>query len=171
MLPIKVFIGMSKRFECVKGLTEKSILENTALDVEIVHLYPKKESGCTGFSDVRYTITDGIYLDCDMIVLGDIGELWGYREKGKFVCIEDGSSEVAVIHECNHLCRTKTQEHLLPKRASIPVEWNVEDYKYFPNQPLPKNIKLFHFTALDFQPWFHDHPNDQARELYERYNN
>lgn len=168
MLPIPIFIGIAKRFECIKGLTEKSILANTTADVEIVHLYPEKESGCTGFSDVRFAITKGIYLDCDMIVLGDIAELWNYRRSGRFVCMQDGSTEVAVI-DCNHLCRNKTQLDRLPLDAEIPLEWNAEDYKYFPDKPLTGSEKLVHFTSLPTQPWFYEHPNEHFKKLYEDY--
>ena len=167
--PIPIYIGISHRFDKVKGLTERSILENTNHPVEITHLYPEREEGCTGFSNVRYTIRKGIYLDCDMVVLGDIAELWGYHREGFFVCMTDGSTEVAVI-DCEHNCKNKHQEHLLKKAPIIPAEWNVEDYHYFPNKPLPKNMKLFHWTALPHQPWFYNHPNKEAIALYERYN-
>lgn len=170
---IPIYIGISNRFNIAKGLTEKSILQNTNAEVNIKHFYPDYESGCTGFSNVRYQITYGIYLDCDMIVLGDIAELWGYREQGKYVCIEDGSTEVAVI-DCTHQCRNKHEQHLLPKKPIIPKQWNVTDAykdgektKYLTN--VPSDTKLFHFTALATQPWFYDHPNKEAVALYERY--
>jgi len=57
---IPVYIGISERFNCIKGMTENSIREHTNADVDIVHLYPDVESGCTGFSDVRYQIKHGI---------------------------------------------------------------------------------------------------------------
>lgn len=174
MLPIPIFIGIAERFECIKSLTRNSILANTSADVDIKLLYPLKESGCTGFSDVRFSITKGIYLDCDMVVLGDIADLWNYRKQGRYVCIEDGSTEVAVI-DCEHLCRDKTEQHKLPKSCDIPAAWNVRDayrdgmkIKYL--NCVPKETKLFHFTALPTQPWFYNHPNREAVELYEKYN-
>jgi hypothetical protein len=103
-----------------------------------------------------------------MIVLGDIAELWRYRKPGKFVCMKDGSTEVAVIHNCTHLCRCKNQEGLLPKSYDIPLDWNVEDYKFF-NRNLPNEMRLFHFTSLPHQPWFYKHPNKEAIALYEKY--
>lgn len=165
---IPIYIGISDRFKEIEGLTENSILENTSAEVQITHLYPKHEAGCTGFTNVRYQIEHGIYLDCDMLILGDIAELWEYRQKGKFVCMRDGSSEVAVI-DCRHNCKTKQDESLIPKACVIPDEWNVEDYKYFPDKPLPEVIKNFHFTSLGTQPWFYDHPHQEAVNLYERY--
>lgn len=168
MLPIKIYIGISKRFECVKHLTANSILRNTKASVDIELLYPVNESGCTGFSNVRFDIRKGIYLDCDMIVLADIAELWSYHKEGKFVCMQDGSTEVAVI-DCVHTCKDKTQLNVLPLSKDIPLEWNVEDYK-IGTDPIPENAKLVHLTDLNKQPWFHNHPNKYIVELYENYN-
>lgn len=161
MLPIPIYIGISKRFKCIEGLTEQSILENTKYDVDIRHIYPATESGCTGFSNVRYEIDYGIYLDCDMVVLGDIADLWAYRLHDFFVCMADGSTEVAVI-DCYHNCKNKHQEYLLPKANLIPAVWNCED-KLLPG------AKLLHFTDLKTQPWFFDHPNKEAIAIYETY--
>jgi len=168
---IPVYIGISKRFDMIKGMTERSILAHTKEKVEIKHLYPVTESGCTGFSDVRFQIEYGIYLDCDMIVLADIAELWAYRKKDKYVCMRDGSTEVAVIDFRNKKspCRNKKQINALPKAFDISLDWNTEDYNYFPNKPLPKDMKLFHFTSLATQPWLYKHPNNEAVALYEQY--
>ena len=130
-------------------MTASSIVKNTKADVSITHLYPEVEEGCTGFSKVRWTIDRGIYLDCDMIVLGDIAELWSYRRSGKFVCMQDGSTEVAVIDGVSKL-------------PLIPREWNVEDR-------IEKGMKLLHFTDLKCQPWFYDHPNPEAVEIWKQY--
>lgn len=164
---IDVYIGIAKRFDIIKGMTERSIRRNTKAMVRINHLYPEVEEGVTGFTNVRYTIRKGIYLDCDMIVLGDIADLWEYHRLGKYVCMEDGSSEVAVI-DCNHLCRNKKQEKLLPKECIIPPQWNVEDCQCR-DKPIPKDTKLFHFTSLNTQPWFYKHPNQEAVDLYFQY--
>lgn len=161
MLPVPVFIGISERFRSIEGLTAASILRHASAEVQIRHLYPETEAGCTGFTNVRYTIGRGIYLDCDMILLADIAELWAYRQPGKFVCLKDGSTEVAVI-DCAHQCTNKTQETLLPKAARIPLEWNSEDR-------LVEGAKLLHFTDLKTQPWFYEHPNAEAVAVYDAY--
>lgn len=158
---INVFIGISEKFRCIEGMTERSIIRNTDAKVNIIHIYPEVEAGCTGFSNVRYDIRYGIYLDADMIVLGDIAELWSYSEEGKFVCMQDGSTEVAAI-DCSHLCRNKHNTHKLPLLPTIPAEWNVED-------KVVDGMKLLHFTDLDTQPWFDDHPNKEAVAIYEEY--
>lgn len=161
MFPIPVFIGISQQFKCIEGLTKRSILINTNSPVTIEYIYPETESGCTGFTNVRYQIEYGIYLDCDMIVLGDIAELWSYRQKGKFTTLIDGSSEVAVI-DCIHKCTNKYHEHLLPKRQCIPLKWNIEDTR-------SPGMKLLHFTNLKTQPWFYNHPDKKAVAIYEQY--
>ncbi len=161
MLPIPIFIGISERFRITQGLTERSIIQNTNTPTEIKYLYPKIEAGCTGFTNVRYEISHGIYLDCDMIILGDIAELWSYYEKGRFVCMEDGSTEVSVIGT-SHLCRDKHSEHLIPKSKTIPLSWNVKD-KVIPG------MKLLHFTSLATQPWFYEHPDFEAVKIYNSY--
>ena len=158
---IPVYIGISERFRFLEGMTERSILKNTNADVKIVHLYPEVESGCTGFSNVRYTIKKGIYLDVDMIVLGDIAELWAYHRQGKFVCMQDGSTAVSVI-DCDHNCTNKTEQHLLPKESIIPREWNMED-------KVELGMKLLHFTNMHTQPWFSEHPNKEALKIYDEY--
>jgi hypothetical protein len=142
-------------------MTAASIVRHTDAPVLIQHVYPVPEEGCTGFTNVRYGIDHGIYLDCDMIVLADILELWSYRRPGKFVCLKDGSTEIAVI-DCRHECRNKREESKLPKACNIPLEWNCEDR-------LVPGAKLLHFTDLDTQPWFYGHPNAEARGVYERY--
>ena len=167
MLPIPVYIGISHRFDNIKGMTGRSIRENTTTPVDIIHLYPEAESGCTGFSNVRYQIQCGIYLDVDMIVLGDIAELWAYRKYDKFVCMEDGSTEVAVI-DCRHTCKNKNQQHLLPKACDIPMEWNVEDHKT--PGAIPEGAKLVHYTDLARQPWVYGaHPNPALDALWRQY--
>lgn len=158
---IPVFIGISDKFEIVRGLTEGSILINASEPVDIQYIKPNPPAGCTGFTNARYTIKKGIYLDADMIVLGDIAELWTHRQEGKFVCMENGSTEVSVI-DCNHLCKDKHHEHLLPKICTIPNTWNVED-------DVIDGMKLLHFTNLNTQPWFTKHPNPLATAIYEVY--
>jgi lipopolysaccharide biosynthesis glycosyltransferase len=178
---IPIFIASSDRFADAEWLTEFSILENTNEEVKIYIVRPQwygmEASGCTGFTNVRYAIPQlcrlfgydyGIYLDVDMIVTGDIKDLWAYRKAFNWVCLEDGSNEVSVV--CSTLqfpdksvLHTRHKSTLHGARLSnIPLEWNSKD-KVCPN------MKLLHFTALANQPWFHDHPNSEAVALYEEY--
>ena len=164
-MTIPIYIGSSDRFADVEWLPEYSIRRNTQADVEI-HIvrpnwYGMAESGCTGFSKVRHAVPEiarnmghlhCIYLDVDMLVLGDISELWDYRANGRWVCLLDGTTEVSVIDTRSHAAR-------YPR---IPPAWNAEDQVF-------DGMKLLHFTDLSTQPWIADHPNRDAVEIYERY--
>lgn len=181
-MTIPIFIASSERFKDIEWLTPFSIRENTQSDTEIYIVRPEwygmKESGCTGFTNVRWAIPQlcrelgydfGIYLDVDMLVVGDIAELYGYAQRGKWVCLDDGSNEVSVI--CSTLRYpdksvlhmrhkgTLPRGDLLPR---IPSHWNVED-------KITKEMRLLHFTCLKSQPWFNNHPNKEAVSLYESY--
>ena len=179
---IPVFVASSQRFKDVEWLTPFSILENTDAEVDIYIVRPEEygmqESGCTGFTNVRWAIPEicremeyeyGIYLDVDMLVLGDIGELWEYRQPYRWVCMEDGSNEVSVIHSSLQFPKRSVihtrHKGTLPRGDEvhrIPLAWNVEDR-------VEPGMKLLHFTSLDSQPWFYDHPNAEAVAVYESY--
>ena len=181
-MTIPVFVASSSRFADVEWMTPFSILENTSeqVDIHIVRpeWYGMEEAGCTGFTNVRYAVPQlcrlfgyeyGIYLDVDMLVTGDIKELWQYRKPMKWVCLEDGSNEVSVI--CSTLnYPDKSVLHTRHKGTfargsdlcNIPLEWNCED-------EVKPGMKLLHFTSLDNQPWFYEHPNQEAVAVYTQY--
>jgi hypothetical protein len=138
------------------------------------------EHGCTGFTNVRWAVAEllresgyqfGIYLDVDMLVTGDVEELFQYRKPGCWVTLQDGSTEVSVI--CSSLrYPPRGTLHLrhkgtLPRGDMlplIPTVWNCED-------KVKQGMRLLHFTDLNTQPWFYDHPDEEAVELYESYRN
>ena len=178
---IPIFIASSDRFADAEWMTEFSIRENTSEEVQIYIVRPQwfgmEESGCTGFTNVRYAIPQlcrlfghdfGIYLDVDMIVTGDIKELWSYRRAFNWTCLADGNNEVSVI--CSTLqFPDKSTLHLRHKgtlmgarRSDIPLTWNSKD-------AICPDMKLLHFTGLATQPWFHDHPDNAAVALYKEY--
>lgn len=163
-------------------MTAFSIRENTQADVDIHIVRPQwygmAESGCTGFTNVRFAIPQlcrelgydyGIYLDVDMLVTGDIAELWAYRLPQKWVLLEDMSDEVSVIsadlHYPDKSClhnRHKGTLHRSNREPNIPLAWNCED-------KVKPGMKLLHFTDLKAQPWFYEHPDSEAVALYESY--
>jgi hypothetical protein len=179
---IPVFVASSDRFAEVEWLTPFSIRENTTAEVDIYIVRPgewgMEESGCTGFTNVRWAVAEicrergfeyGIYLDVDMLVLGDVAELWEYRRPGKWVCMEDGSNEVSIIDSSlkyppkSHI--HKRHKGTLPRGDHLPIipmEWNVEDR-------VEEGMKLLHFTSLAHQPWFHEHFDQEAVAIYESY--
>lgn len=179
---IPIFVASSPRFADVEWMTPFSIRENTDAEVDIYVIRPEdngmQESGCTGFTNVRWVVAQicremgfeyGIYLDVDMLVLGDIAELWEFRRPHKWVCLEDGSDEVSIIAADLHypdksVIHTR-HKGTLPRGDHVPLipsTWNVEDR-------VEPGMKLLHFTSLDHQPWFHDHFDEEAVAVYESY--
>ena len=176
---ITVFVASSARFSHVEWMTPFSIKENTSDLVEIHIITPGDgvpETGCTGFTNLRYLVpklcrdmgrTHGIYLDVDMLVLGDIADLWEYRHAGDWATLLDGSDEVSIF---SSVCQfpdiathNKTQLRGAQQRTpAIPMEWNSED-------GVISGAKLLHFTDLNTQPWDTEHPNINARLHYEAY--
>lgn len=179
---IPVFVASSNRFAEIEWMTPYSIQRNSSVDVRIHVIRPEdvgmQESGCTGFSMIRYAVpelcrehgySEAIYLDIDMLVTGDISELWQYRQPGKWVTLTDSSDEVSIISaeikypakEFIHR-RHRGTLHKADRVAGIPPCWNVEDR-------VEPDMRLLHFTNLDTQPWFHEHPCKEAVEIYRQY--
>jgi hypothetical protein len=163
---IRVFIGSHKRFERVEPVIEYSIRKHASESVEVNIMRPEyygyPDSGCTGFTEMRYKIPEicgyegfAIYLDVDMILMDDIAKLWAYKKPCHWVKMHDGSSEVMVM-DCNKESRYCSN--------SIPIEWNCEDC--FPENWEMENAKLIHFTDLKCQPWFYDHPNKELAQIW-----
>lgn len=151
---IRVFIGSHKRFERCEPVIKYSILKHASEPVEINIMRPEyygcEDSGCTGFSKMRYEIPRicnyegyAIYLDVDMVLMTDIKNLWEQRHYEKDVILCDGSTEVMVFN-----CKNKRLNPL----KWIGLSWNCEDYNY-QNWKI-EDAKLIHFTDLTSQPWF-----------------
>ena len=167
---------------------EYSIKKNTKEAVEINFIRPGYKNGCTGFTNHRYLIPElcsykgyAIYLDVDMLVLGDLRELWEYRQEGKWVTtpkrddvsVIDCSAFEGIIPTKNELMNMrkpliaqKIQNKIV---ANIPIEWNTCD-------EITNNAKLIHYTDLSTQPWkpnpnqeYKAHPNQNAVDLFFKY--
>ena len=191
---INIFFGYSKKFiaPCIKTF-KTAIRENTNSEVRFHSASPEylgvSETGCTGFTNCRYMVPQqmgyqgyAIYLGCDMLVLGDIAELWEYRRPGAWVCMEDGSTEVSII-DCSAFSDLPSREKIAEQRkvvwesviatrkaCIIPPEWNIYDC-YLPADWQPDGTeKLLHFTDLKNQPWFFDnHHCLGAVRLWKKY--
>jgi len=163
---LKVFVGTDDMHGDAERVLEYSIRKNTAEDVELTFMNPGWKSIPTGFTTHRYMIPQlcnwegyAIYLDVDMLVLGDLSELMSYKEEGKWAICDIGRyrDEVAVI-DCS-LNVLPTEEQLkssegkaLAKQAlrehystTIPTTWNTDT--------LSPDAKLIHYTNLRTQPW------------------
>lgn len=191
---IRIFIGTdSSIHQKAEKVVKYSILKNTSSDVDIQFMQPGwKSPGPTGFTLHRYMIPKmcnfqnyAIYLDVDMLVLGDIKDLWNYKTPGKW-CVTPRSKkqindDVSVID-----CRSfpdipignalrkhdKTSiRNMIGARyqQSIPKEWNAIDV-------LSDNTKLLHYSRLGTQPWhpepgrkYKKHKDTKAVELFFQY--
>ena len=93
---IRVFVGTdSDVHQDAEKVLEYSIRKNTAEEVDLVFMHPGWKSVPTGFSTHRYMIPElcnwegyAIFLDVDMLVLGDLAELMEYRVEGKWAICE-----------------------------------------------------------------------------------
>lgn len=162
-MAIRIFIGSHKKFSRCEPVIKYSIEKYASQPVDIKFLRPeyygKQDTGCTGFSKMRWEIPricdykgHAIYLDVDMILMSDIAELWAYKSN-KTVLLKDGSTEVMVMN-CSNTDSVK----------SIPLEWNVEDYSATPDDLI--TARLIHFTDLKCQPWFHEHPKPWLSKIW-----
>lgn len=156
--------------------------------------WPKFGHG-TDFSVFRMAVPEyagftgkAIYLDVDMIVLGDIAELWRMPQKKPYLCNSGKRTEVALI-DCAAFqdvpwwpriaqmqpsgvylsnYRSMLAQHGFLEE-SLPWEWNSVD-KMLPG------AKLIHYSAVPTQPWhpyksvqYSPHPDPAALAVYEQY--
>ena len=180
---IRIFIGSSPVYAEQEKVLEYSIRKHTSAEVEITFMRGGEKglvaSGCTGFTNFRWAVPDlaghkgyAIYLDCDMLILADIKELWVWRHIGRWVCLKDGRTEVSVI-DCRRKVAPANQVHKYNKHAftgmvhllrDIPPCWNVKSGKLEPG------MKLLHFTDLHSQPWLgFEHKNPEALKILRQY--
>lgn len=173
---IRVFIGTDGDIhQKAESVIRYSIDKNTNQElnpVDVQFIRPGWKNGVTGFTTHRYLIPKlcnyegfAIYLDVDMIVLGDLSELWVYRTEGKW-CTTSGSDDDVSVIDCSAFKDLPKEDFLKQHPGGarkvavrskignryapiIPSQWNVED-------KVTKDAKLIHYTALGMQPW---HPN------------
>ncbi len=88
---IRVFVGTDELQKDAERVLEYSIRKNTTEDVNLTFMRPGWKTPPTGFASHRYLIPKlcnyrgyAIYLDSDMLVLGDLSELWDYQTKDKW---------------------------------------------------------------------------------------
>ena len=192
--PIKVFVGTSPDQRLAYQVLEHSLQRNTRRPVEVrpidarhlpVPRDPRNRMR-TGFSFARFEIPRlcgyrgrAIYLDADMLALGDLDEVWSLPMEGADLLHSDQPPEGAgakfsvLLLDCERLRwsgervvqeldqgRYSYEELmfemcLVPeerKRAAIPRRWNSLDR-------LERDTRLIHYTSVPTQPWrFGSHP-------------
>lgn len=192
---VKIFVGTEAKTKIALDVLSYSIKSRSSLPVEITPMIgegwevPKNLHQGTGFSLRRFMIPKAcgfeghaIYLDADQIVLGDIAELWSYKEimstqysvactyqKDKHSNSPSPQTSVMLI-DCN-MCEWVPDElwqlllkgynyaklmHLGFMRSSIlkiPSYWN------HLNVHEDTVTRLLHYTKEPEQPWYKpDHP-------------
>lgn len=189
---IKVFVGASESEWLPAQVLAHSIYSRTKRPCEVLSMnelaipipVPKDPSQrpVTRFSFQRFLIPQalgykgrGIYLDSDMIAVGDIGELWDspFPENHYVQMCPCWSSACMLIDSrCGwsiegivSLIDTRTMTYNKVMKvtplggcaASLPQAWNTMD------RPLPMKVaeaKILHYTNMDTQPWLRaGHPH------------
>ena len=191
---IRVFIGAGPEHKIPAEVLKHSILSRTERDVEITLLsevektvpIPKKWKrwAPTGFSFQRFLIPEacgyqgkGIYLDSDMLVFGDIGELWDTPFPEDATILNTGGWQSAVMlidcektrWQIKDLCgqldaKTKNYGPMCNLKyekiaGALNEYWNFHDrsklYKQWneTHDALPPECRLLHYTDLAKQPW------------------
>lgn len=187
---IRVFVGTDSDIHHVaERVLLYSIAQNTSSDVKVNFIRPGWKVGCTGFTTHRYLVPRlcgfegfAIYLDVDMIVLGDLTELWEHRHAGKW-CVTRKSDDAVSVIDCSaftdlpmdHALRLAdsgvTARKIIGDRlsVSIPTDWNVYD-------AVTPDAKIVHYTNLATQPWhpvpnfaYKPHESQAAVDLFNEY--
>lgn len=211
---IRIFIGCGPRFEEPTNALICSIYENCSdperLDIQLMEAWAEPEwsnwhgqpteenfgrvkgNWVTPFSLFRYAIPEvcgyegyAIYLDADMIVLGDICDLWNHRVEGRWVSAPGPDGDCVTVLDCTvdlfpliplvggklgnkHRLRDMIAPYV---RRILSQEWNHTD-KY-----VPSVSKLIHYTSMKTQPFkpypevldYLEHPDQNARGIYYKY--
>lgn len=215
-MTIKLFVGTDPRQQAADDMLALSIRQNTEEDVEITWLRhgegvcdgwnigrvpgkPKSGGWGTDFAAFRMMIPElmgfdgtAIYLDCDMIVLGDLRELLDLPRANAVLCTSQKLMDVMVI-DCDAFFgawksgQWPSIEKMRPSGEtlwsyrrrlaqlklidpSLPPEWNCRDC-------VPTNAKIIHFTDVATQPWrpwpeaveYRDHPDPECLRLWQHY--
>lgn len=189
---IKVFVGASESEWLPAQVLAHSIYSRTKRPCEVLSMneltipipIPKDPSQrpVTRFSFQRFLIPQalgyvgkGIYLDSDMIAVGDIGELWDnpFPETARVQMCPCWSSACMLIDakvgwsieglvsliDTRALTYNKLMKvtPLGDCAASLPQAWNTMDR---PGPMDVANAKILHYTNMDTQPWLRSgHPH------------
>jgi hypothetical protein len=111
---VRVYVGTDRSQLLAVAVLEHSIRRRTSRPVQVCPLIdldlpePRdiRQGSRTNFSFARFAIPElagyagkGLYLDADMLVFRDIGELWDIPFDGYSVAIQEGVPDHAVSHQ------------------------------------------------------------------------
>ena len=179
---IRVFIGTDGDIhQDAEKVVEWSIRKNTKEDVDFTFLRPGWKTPPTGFASHRYLIPKhcnwkgyAIYLDVDMLVLGDLSELMTWKRPNKWaisardpkkISLKARFRDAVCVIDCSAAKDVLPGEHILQTRSGkitakngliqsgyfaeiIPETWNA--------RVVSPDAKLIHYTNLKTQPWCPD---------------
>lgn len=165
--------------------------DSWAIGVEPGTAWKKPGAWGTPFSCFRFAIPElcnfegrAVYLDADMLVLGDVRELLEHKLVSGYHCIDPRRTDVSVI-DCSFFKGKKWWptigfmknsgaftgiyvDHLMHFNASVatlPKTWNSCDPMQPCKDPGLDGLKLLHFTVVPTQPYrpyptvtYRDHP-------------
>lgn len=163
--------------------------------------WPKKGWG-TDFSCFRMAIPElagfrgrHVYMDADMLVLGDVADLVALPSSKPFLCLNKARTDVSVIDAAalhqpwwpplKNIRKSGWRmyewvqflhQHRLVD-TSLPETWNYCDpHRVMSDPGVPSDAKLLHFTTVPTQPWhpystvcYRAHPWQSWVRLWQRY--
>ncbi len=165
---IRVCIGAcpTGRHDRAVAVVKHSVLANTYDEIEFI--VGGNGTGATGFSSWRYNlpVDDGyaIYIDCDVLVFGDVAALLYYKKEGKMVGTPSKLKQkrtqtegtMPAVVDCSI---EYPDDFPLTKQAGlyecgIPAKWNSCD-------EIDHDTKLLHLSRQKLQPWYDHAPKDR----------
>jgi hypothetical protein len=200
--PIRIFVGGCAEHWLPTKVLEYSILRRTHRQFEFGRLWDcplecpipidPDNRPATSFSLQRFLIPElcnfegkGIYLDSDMIVWGDISELWETPfQNGTKVLAPPGWQSAVMLWDCTYQVKVaelvtemdsgkRTYSQLMKLKGlegvsrTIDPNWNCMDRPDLKGMISPGS-RLLHYTDMKHQPWLKaGHPAEEVwvREL------
>lgn len=181
----KIFIGYDPRQPIAYNVLQHSIAVNSSEPVSITPLIllqlPIKRRGLTEFTYSRFLVPylcdfrgKALFLDADMVVTGDIAELFHAENMNAVSVMQDqarfewASAMLFNCGACNRLVPEFVNDETnklfdlawAPYVGELPAEWN-----HCVGYAEPKEAKLYHYTqGLPFYPETKGLPEDAAWE-------
>lgn len=158
--PIPVYIGLDRRETVAWHVCAQSILDN-ASDPDRIQLHAvtgKQRDGSNAFTYARFLVPwrqrfngHALWMDGDMLVRGDLVELWGLRQNG-YMGVQVVKHDYLTKHPVKYL--GQRNEDYPRKNWSSVVLWNCA---YFPNRVLtPSFVERAPGSFLHQFRWLRD---------------
>lgn len=168
-MSLRIFIGVDPRQPVGFSVLASSIYRHSSLPVSITPLVlrqlPLKRRGLTEFTYSRFLVPflcgykgHALFLDADMVVRGDIAELFYLADPNVSVQVNKDQPEfewASAMLFNNSRCQKLTLEYIEdPAHGMFGMEWAADGVGSFPkewnccvrySEPNP-NGKLFHYT-------------------------